>query len=70
MLLYLVCLFVCLTLLASFFFPSHLSFKNMYIKFGTKALVVLLSQPCPSAAWLGVGVYTDSFLEVVADECH
>ena len=24
-------LFVCLTLLASFFFPSHLSFKNMYI---------------------------------------
>ena len=23
--------FVCLTLLASFFFPSHLSFKNMYI---------------------------------------
>ena len=23
-------LFVCLTLLASFFFPSHLSFKNMY----------------------------------------
>ena len=24
-------LFVCLTLLASLFFPSHLSFKNMYI---------------------------------------
>ena len=24
-------LFVCLTLLASFFIPSHLSFKNMYI---------------------------------------
>ena len=24
-------LFVCLTLLASFFLPSHLSFKNMYI---------------------------------------
>ena len=23
--------FVCLTLLASFFLPSHLSFKNMYI---------------------------------------
>ena len=23
-------LFVCLTLLASFFLPSHLSFKNMY----------------------------------------
>ena len=27
----LVALFVCLTLLASFFLPSHLSFKNMYI---------------------------------------
>ena len=25
-------LFVCLTLLASFFLPSHLSFKNMYCK--------------------------------------
>ena len=24
-------LFVCLTLLTSFFLPSHLSFKNMYI---------------------------------------
>ena len=23
--------FVCLTLLASFFLPSHLSFKNMYV---------------------------------------
>ena len=28
-------LFVCLTLLASFFLPSHLSFKNMYIAMGT-----------------------------------
>ena len=27
-------LFVCLTLLASFFLPSHLSFKNMYIQYG------------------------------------
>ena len=26
----LLALFVCLTLLASFFLPSHLSFKNMY----------------------------------------
>ena len=26
-----VCLFVCLPLLASFFLPSHLSFKNMYM---------------------------------------
>ena len=30
--------FVCLTLLASFFLPSHLSFKNMYI-FLTHALI-------------------------------
>ena len=29
--LYCFALFVCLTLLASFFLPSHLSFKNMYI---------------------------------------
>ena len=28
---YMFALFVCLTLLASFFLPSHLSFKNMYI---------------------------------------
>ena len=28
-------LFVCLTLLASFFLPSHLSFKNMYIQVQT-----------------------------------
>ena len=27
----LLCLVVCLTLLASFFLPSHLSFKNMYV---------------------------------------
>ena len=26
-------LFVCLTLLASFFLPSHLSFKNMHMQF-------------------------------------
>ena len=26
-------LFVCLTLLASFFLPSHLSFKNVYMCF-------------------------------------
>ena len=25
-------MFVCLTLLVSFFLPSHLSFKNMYIQ--------------------------------------
>ena len=28
-------LFVCLTLLASFFLPSHLSFKNMYMYIST-----------------------------------
>ena len=30
-------LFVCLTLLASFFLPSHLSFKNMYVYIDPKA---------------------------------
>ena len=34
-------MFVCLTLLASFFLPSHLSFKNMYIH-GCFALFVCL----------------------------
>ena len=29
-------LFVCLTLLASFFLPSHLSFKNMYMYIYTR----------------------------------
>ena len=29
-------LFVCLTLLASFFLLSHLSFKNMYMQVGRK----------------------------------
>ena len=37
-------LFVCLTLLASFFLPSHLSFKNMYIL----GLVFGVSRPSPS----------------------
>ena len=32
-------LFVCLTLLASFFLPSHLSFKNMYTMSGDSAVV-------------------------------
>ena len=31
-------LFVCLTLLASFFLPSPLSFKNMYVKETRKAV--------------------------------
>ena len=38
------CLFVCLTLLASFFLLSHLSFKNIYItKYGCFALFVCLT---------------------------
>ena len=40
-------LFICLTLLASFFLPSHLSFKNMYI-LGLVSLVVSLPRPSPS----------------------
>ena len=34
-------LFVCLTLLASFFLPSHLSFKNMYMFLYTELMVSL-----------------------------
>ena len=36
-------LFVCLTLLASFFLPSHLSFKNMY-------LLIILEYVVPTQA--------------------
>ena len=35
-------LFVCLTLLASFFLPSHLSFKNMYIPVVIESLTAKL----------------------------
>ena len=37
-------LFVCLTLLASFFLPSHLSFKNMYCISPTVYIVHDVSQ--------------------------
>ena len=42
-------MFVCLTLLASFFLPSHLSFKNMYMYICTctyvhEEAVVMFSQ--------------------------
>ena len=33
-------LFVCLTLLASFFLPSHLSFKNMYTRLSIYYIIV------------------------------
>ena len=33
-------LFVCLPLLASFFLPSHLSFKNMYIIYTYKYMLM------------------------------
>ena len=33
--------FVCLTLLASFFLPSHLSFKNMYVGFKSTLLLLI-----------------------------
>ena len=41
-------LFVCLTLLASFFLPSHLSFKNMYIH-----MYIHVDDACPrtSSRW-------------------
>ena len=43
-------LFVCLTLLASFFLPSHLSFKNMYI-LGLVWLSLVVSLPRPSPSY-------------------
>ena len=36
-------LFVCLTLLVSFFLPSHLSFKNMYMALYLHCLLAALS---------------------------
>ena len=38
-------LFVCLTLLASFFLPSHLSFKNMHIGVCPNKLEVYIYSP-------------------------
>ena len=35
-------LFVCLTLLASFFLPSHLSFKNMYNRYTVHVIHVYI----------------------------
>ena len=37
-------LFVCLTLLASFFLPFHLSFKNMYVKQSTLTYCTIACQ--------------------------
>ena len=45
----LLCLVVCLTLLASFFLPSHLSLKHVLTLFGVWCLLVVsLSRPSPS----------------------
>ena len=47
----LICLVVCLTLLASFFLPSHLSFKNMYkhipvhVQYTCKLLLCISPEP-------------------------
>ena len=43
-------LFVCLSLLASFFLPSHLSFKNMYMHVHNRCLTFLPS-PESAADW-------------------
>ena len=44
-------LFVCLTLLASFFLPTHLSFKNMYniIAYSIESSVILSTNVCMHA---------------------
>ena len=48
-------LFVCLTLLASFFLPSHLSFKNMYMYTvfpDIDAAAFINFEPCRDAAFI------------------
>ena len=49
-------LFVCLTLLASFFLPSHLSFKNMYVDralpFGLRSAPKLFTALADTLEWM------------------
>ena len=54
-------LFVCLTLLASFFLPSHLSFKNMYLQEGVGVA------PGSAVSWQGV---SPPGLSVLKDTRH
>ena len=50
-----IALFVCLTLLASFFLPSHLSFKNMYMYIIIITCICVMQcvlvRCCPSHPW-------------------
>ena len=45
-------LFVCLTLLASFFFPSHLSFKNMFIRALMKSNLGMTKRFCDTVRYI------------------
>ena len=60
-------LFVCLTLLASFFLPSHLSFKDMYTRIATCTCTCILEGLCMRASRIQ---YTESFLSVLHRGFH
>ena len=45
-------LFVCLTLLASFFLPSHLSFKNMYMRALMKSNLGMTKRFCDTVRYI------------------
>ena len=55
-------LFVCLTLLASFFLPSHLSFKNMYMhpNIPTTYLLCIHVSAQSNTEWLGPNLTSHS----------
>ena len=51
---------VCLTLLASFFLPSHLSFKNMYIHVHVHVPAQFSPVPCRRRAQLHFPAHSES----------
>ena len=63
-------LFVCLTLLASFFLPSHLSFKNMYLYMSCTNVYIRMYRNFAGSPHLdrslGVGVGALAVAQVVA----
>ena len=64
-------LFVCLTLLASLFLPSHLSFKNMYIC--RLCMYTLINTPLPSQTpnntHIDIAVYQQFLVSGEGERC-
>ena len=50
-------LFVCLTLLASFFLPSHLSFKNMNMQSSVFCVCVCVCTRAQMCSWIYISVH-------------